>query len=770
MLNYTNLTDLEFEYLCADIMSKMLGVTLQWFAAGPDGGIDLTDDVVRHSIIVQVKYYIKTDAGGLVSSLRREIPKVDRLKPKEYYICCSKELSAKQKREIYLLFPEYMHTSTNIITLIEIDDFLSRPENADILQKHFKLWIESTNILTDIFTKDICIDCDALLWDIKRDKNLFVRTEAFDHAIECLQKCNVLMLLGNPGVGKTLTSEMLVLYYASRGYRVRYITDGENLSALKRALSQSKATKEVILLNDCFGQAYFDMKSTQESELLALIKFVKQNQQKLLIMNSRVSIYHEAMDRTPELSHSFGQKEYSAYRLDMNKLSNLEKAKIFYNHLFYSEFPEEYWQSIKSQRNYMKIIKHYNYNPRIIEFVCDPRQYQTVPALSYYNFIMECLQNPEQIWRNEYERRLAEPDRILLNTLFSLTNIMVPSSLVQQCYNHRIINTPGIDSSINHYSQSLHRLLEAMIKMVDVKGVRMLSVANPSINDFIRNHLENNQPEVDAILRSSFSIRQLKRFLGQEQYNCRLADLFGNHSILNYQFDDDQQKIGFITYYCTSHHVLDTVYQVYIASYLEKPQNVDVLEKTTIPFGIVLTELAKREFCEFYNLTELMRDIEWLTTILRMLHLDGAIRLVNAIDWLFNNELQNGFVEIVQSIIETTLERDYSEVSADDYDIDIETIIRMHSYEDYIDTDSMENDVDKEVRLAVCAEISESLAELPNDIIIDNRIISNLDIYVSESDELIKRELADYDIDEDAYREERYIDDEETEIDHIFNR
>ena len=77
---------------------------------------------------------------------------------------------------------------------------------------------------------------------------------------------NVLIIIGAPGVGKTITSQMLVLYYAAQGYRVRYTTDGADLTGLTKALSQSRETKEVILLDDCFGQAYFNMKETQENE------------------------------------------------------------------------------------------------------------------------------------------------------------------------------------------------------------------------------------------------------------------------------------------------------------------------------------------------------------------------------------------------------------------------------------------------------------------------------------------------------------------------
>ena len=67
---------------------------------------------------------------------------------------------------------------------------------------------------------------------------------------------------------------MLLLHFASRGYRVRYTTDSTNLSVLKQSLSSDPTIKEVILLDDCLGQAYFQMKESQSTELLALIKYV----------------------------------------------------------------------------------------------------------------------------------------------------------------------------------------------------------------------------------------------------------------------------------------------------------------------------------------------------------------------------------------------------------------------------------------------------------------------------------------------------------------
>ena len=595
MLNLSNLNDVEFEYLCKDVMSRMLAVKLQRFGSGRDGGIDLTDDVYKKNIVVQVKHYIKTDITGLISSLKKEIPKVKQIHPGQYYICCSKEMTPQNKQEIYDMFSEYMESAANVITSIEINDFLEEDENDDILRKHFKLWVESTNILTNIFTNDIGIDSDVLLCDIQESMHMFVKTAAYESAVSCLEKNNVLIIIGNPGVGKTITSKMLVLNYAIQGYKVRYTTDGADLASLKRALSQSPDKKEVILLDDCFGQAYFNMKETQENELLGLIKHIKVRPNKILIMNSRVTIYREAAERTPNLVMSLDRKEYKAFVLDMTNISPIEKTKIFYNHLYFCEVPKDYRESIKKDKSYIKILNHVNYNPRIIEFVTNSRQWAQVEPSVYAEFILGCLNRPEQIWENEYSRRISNFDRILLNTLYSLSNTAISLDVVKACFDHRLSKISNIDVSINHFEQSIKRLQNSMIKIVDVAGKRNISVANPSINDFLSAHLQSNTLEKDAIISTSICIHQLKRLLSDGDYEVELKRIFADKSVLTYVFESEVQKIGFLTYYCIKNDIYDEAYKTYLEAFIMKPQDIDIFEERRMPIRFIFRKLFDKK-------------------------------------------------------------------------------------------------------------------------------------------------------------------------------
>lgn len=776
MLNYGNLNDVEFEYLCRDIMSRMLGVELERFASGRDGGVDLTENAHKKELVVQVKHYVRTDISGLISSLRREKIKIDQLRPKKYYICCSKELSVNNKEEIYQIFSDYMESTKNIITLIEIDDFLSEENNSDVLRKHYKLWLESTNILKDILNNDAFIDCEVLLSGIDNETKLFVETSAYCEAIACLDKNRVLVILGNPGVGKTMTSKMLVLRYAALGYTVRFTTDGMNLTNLKKSLSASPKSKEIIVLDDCFGQAYFNMKETQENELLFLIKYISMNPNKILIMNSRVTIYQEARERTHELVRSMDLNEYKTYIIDMEKITPLEKARIFYNHLYFSNLPTEYWGKIIENRNYRTIIKHKNYNPRIIEFVVAQAKYGKIYSDTYFDYIMSCLNNPEQIWKSEYERRIKNTDRALLTTIYSLTDTLVSLELVKCCYNNRLASMPGVDISLNNFEQSLLRLESGMVKVIDKNGVPMLSVYNPSVNDFLCSHLIENIPEREEIVRTAISVRQLKRLLTRQEADRKLNIIFSDHSILQFAFESESEKHNYIVWYCCTHRVFDEAYRVSFLYFLKNIMAVEIYEKQKIPSTEMISMIFSLEVRKFYRIENLLFEVEYLNNILDWFDLEELISFLNDISSAYEKERHLEFISIARQHLEAEIHAYCYDAPVDEYDVNINEIFdECRKENDVCDewlVDEVMDMVEAQIKDTVRQEIYALISGLRQEILSEIdfcSILSECEINPSNLQSLIDSYFYPED-DNDNYHvdfsESEYFDDE---IDILFN-
>lgn len=58
--------------------------------------------------------------------------------------------------------------------------------------KNFKLWIDNSGILQEITNNQIFVDCETLMSNISREKNLFVRTSIYDDAVKLLKENNIL--------------------------------------------------------------------------------------------------------------------------------------------------------------------------------------------------------------------------------------------------------------------------------------------------------------------------------------------------------------------------------------------------------------------------------------------------------------------------------------------------------------------------------------------------------------------------------------------------
>ncbi|MCQ4936733.1 restriction endonuclease [Anaerotignum propionicum] len=763
MLNYGNLNDVEFEYLCQDIMSKKLGVPMRRFASGKDGGIDLADSTHNPKIIVQVKHYIKTDINGLIRSLQKEIDKVKKIKSIQYYICCSKELSAKKINEIYTIFLDYMDSDKSVITINEIDEFLTDKENIDVLRKHYKLWISSTNILQDLNNNDIFIDCESLLSSSSKDEKYFVQTDAYNQALRCLSKYKTLFLIGDPGVGKTVTSKMLILYYAAKGYRVRYTTDVTNLASLKRSLVQDRNAKEIILLDDCFGQAYFEMKLSQGTELLSLIRFVNASKNKVLILNSRVTIFQEARKKTPEIVSSLENKEFKVQMINMSAISDLEKAKILYNHMYFRTKDEKYFQVIKASKNYLKIIKHKNYNPRIIEFVSNPNKYKDITESKYFDFIIQSLDNPHMVWNNEYEDRIQIVDRCLLMTLYSLTNTIASYELTEKCFIKRLKNMSGIDSTINQFECSLTRLQESFIKIIDDNGHKKLSMVNPSVNDYLKSKLEGNPLELNNILKSAGTITQYIRLNANE----KISDLFKTGDILELIFESEFEKNRYITEFIVNNSITNISYKNNIYYYLEYFENDIAYEEK----ANILIRLFNKEIFYFYGLDKFLLNLEIFGDILSGFEFKDLPLIFLTCYHYF--EGVEGFITMCEEIVDNAIYFCCDSVDATLFDVNIglwldenENIYIEEGNEKYIYETIKE--IENYIKNIVINEIAEILNELPSNLGVWFKNTLCHHVNVEGVEDMVTAYIKDdYDREDDCYYYEPSSD---HDIDLIFNR
>ncbi|MEG0528290.1 MAG: hypothetical protein RR531_12320 [Longicatena sp.] len=530
MFDLSNLNDYEFEILCKDIMQELLSEELFTFSRGVDAGVDICDKEKNPTIIIQAKHYAGSTYSQLKFSLKKEDKKIQRHHPKKYFVCTSQSLTRKNKQEIIEMFDEFMPDISHVIDRNDINSFLEDEQNKDIVVKNYKLWLCASDVLSLVNNQNVFIDCSELMLDIKEQIKLFVETQAYDDAIERLRQDNIIIIIGAPGVGKSTVSKMLLLYYADKDYKVRYVTNN-NISEIKQSLSLSPNKKEIVLLDDFLGQHYLNLKDSQPNELKTLISFITRNKNKKLILNSRVTILNEAAQAYLTFKEIMDRYEQNKYILDLDRMLPWEKAKILYNHLYFNGLPQEYLSQVKRNKGYLRIVNHVNYNPRVIEYVTQKHNYGTVHSGDYLQYIIRKLDNPEDVWKDEFRNRLDMSDRILMNTLYSLSDTTVDNTVLERAFNERIIQEAKCDTSVNQYKESTIRLTDSLIKNIDDKGAVKIAVINPSVNDYLYSEITSNPNEQVAIIDNAVFYEQIFRALKSD-----IAKLHYRKKLCSYDF------------------------------------------------------------------------------------------------------------------------------------------------------------------------------------------------------------------------------------------
>lgn len=626
MYNLYNLNDYEFEILSKDIMQKKLNVILYRFPKGRDGGIDLCDNILQSNIIIQVKHY--KNYSALKTALKNEANKVKKINPNKYYIITSYELTHDNKKEMYELFKDFMLDDSHIIGGIEINDFLEKEENIDIVKRNFKLWLCASNVLSLICNQNIFIDCEDLMQDIEEQIKLFVETQAYHIANKKLYDNNIVIITGNPGVGKSTLSKMLILYWANQGYTVKY-SSSNNLSDLKKSISIHPEVREIILLDDFIGQHYLNIQENYPNEIKSLISYIERNKNKKIILNTRITILQEAINKYLNFEKLIQRQNSNIHLIDLNKMPVIEKAKILYNHIYFNKIEKEYFENIRNEQHYLHIINHKNYNPRIIEFATNRKNYISIEPEHYYEYIMQKLNNPQDVWKDEFENRLDVSDRILMHILYSLTDTYIDKGILEKAFNYAIRDLKQIDQSVNVFNKSLNRLSDSLLKQVIKDGKIQISVLNPSINDYIKNELLNNPAEQRRFLKHSLYIEQVNKVIKNLDIKMELEKMLITGEFLEFNVLKDNIYFYILKFILdtdiVNKNIIDIVQLAFEKSY-EK-----IFSSTSMEDYSELINKFIKTYSEVYELKEILLDENRIRWILEKLTLDDLIQVIQFI-------------------------------------------------------------------------------------------------------------------------------------------
>ena len=509
------LSPYDFEILVRDLLSQEFCVELLSFAEGPDKGIDLRCFIdPSNRIVVQCK---RTNRLG-PSQLKSEYEKLSKLQLDKYYLALSKDISQEKVNQIVKLFSPWMKDESFVYSKNRLNILLDKFPN--VLRRHYKLWINSSEIFDQFINNDLLGRSNFLVEDIAKSIKYYFKNDSYDVASKILNQYHFIVISGMPGIGKSTLAKTLVWDYLQNGFEVMEI---RNINEGERIFKEGKDKKQVFYFDDFLGENFlqYDVIQGRANDLYMFYKRFVSSPNKILIMTTREYILNQAKERYSKLNKQ--ELDIAKYTLDLSNYSDDSKALILYNHLFYSHVGKRHIQQIIKDRTYSKIINHPNYNPRIIEAMTV--NLKDVPSGNYASEFISNLDKPFRVWENAFEREISEYSQMLLYVLNSIGNRVFLTDLTKAV---NVLNKEmQIDFGVNSFKESLKETEGTFIKINTYSdGKHVINFLNPSIRDFLNEYMFRYPDLLKTIIKTAPSWTQLiNTFINISRSNANLTSV-----------------------------------------------------------------------------------------------------------------------------------------------------------------------------------------------------------------------------------------------------
>lgn len=515
--DFSALNDKDFEELVVDLLSAEFGHRVERFKVGKDGGVDGRFFSGQNEQIIQCKHWLKSGFPALIKSLSKtELSKVKKLAPSKYFLATSLPLSRDNKAQIQEIFKDFMDDGASVFGKEDLNDLLKK--YPQIEKNHYKLWISSTTVLETIMNSDVLGRSTYKLQEINEGSHKYVVTKNHEDAIQKLEDVGSVIISGLPGIGKTTLADQICKYYLARNFEFYYVED--SISSIEKVYK--KDIRQIFYFDDFLGSNYLEIiNNNEDSKIASFFRRVEKDKSKRFILTSRTNILNQGK----RLSTAFQVQhiDKNEYEIVVGNLKNLDKAKILYNHIFFSDLPDIFIDELYLDERYREIINHENFNPRLISFVTDFQRVVNIEVGKYWNYVESVLKDPSLIWGNVFERQIDEISKDIVCIVVLNKGRVVEENLEQYYYN--LCSIKGIHH-IKPFKFVMKGLMGSLVNRNISGGVVYFDLFNPSIIDFVIKDFFRNKHYILTLLHAS------------ENFNAveNVADLYRNGMVLKSDF------------------------------------------------------------------------------------------------------------------------------------------------------------------------------------------------------------------------------------------
>jgi energy-coupling factor transporter ATP-binding protein EcfA2 len=362
-----------FQNLCSTILREILSQTYQVFAdsadAGrhgafhgrwqPQGGEELSG-----SFVVQCKFTAKAGAVLQASQMAGEIEKVRKLGHRglaqNYVLMTNASLRAPVEDELRKRF----------LALRGVKRFVAFDGNwiTDQIRDNRRLRtlvprVYGLGDLTEILDERVYEQAQAILSWLGDDLERFVVTDAHRRSIEALNDKRFVLLLGDPGSGKSTIAAALALAAADT-WKSRVI---KSQNAKDFTQHWNPNSDQFFWVDDAFGQTQYEREMALEWNYAIQPLKAALKKGTRVIFTSRSYIYRAAERDLKELLPILRDSQVV---IEVEKLTRPEREQILYNHLRLGKQPSRFRRALKPFLQ--DFAAHENFLPETARRLGDP--------------------------------------------------------------------------------------------------------------------------------------------------------------------------------------------------------------------------------------------------------------------------------------------------------------------------------------------------------------------------------------------------------------
>ena len=238
------------------------------------------------------------------------------------------------------------------------------------------------------------------------------------------------------------------------------------------------------------------------------------------MLTTREYILAEALQRYERLSNI--EVELYKSTVSLGDYTSLLRARILYNHLFFSELSLELKRALIPKARYWDVIRHRNYNPRVIDHAISVPSVAELTPDRFVSTMMETLDNPASVWGRVFDNLPAMARRILMAVA------SLPARVLVEDLQAAVRGLSPIGFEPGEFKSALSMVEGTFLEIDEARPgtgrpERIASIRDPSVLDYLWTRLEVVDGEAALLLENAVFFDQCSALYSGHRHATRTS-------------------------------------------------------------------------------------------------------------------------------------------------------------------------------------------------------------------------------------------------------